>query len=295
MTKKLLEGHRELQFRVSLIRSTLLVDTAPSKENIEQLAHHILSEVDQLAHTEKKPQSSSAAKGDPMKLKSLEVEGGEKGKPKGREGQGEEPRCKFFLTESGCRRGKECTWAQDEKDGKRRCYMCLAQQSIWPQRAQGQRPLQMEAKRSRRGDQSPKASEETPKGGADPALKDLWDEASEMLKSLSSSSSTTSTKKEKPKDNNEDVMQRLQQQLSALKQKKFQMKRMAKGSTQGLLDSGATHPMRPPHPGEEIEGYQKVTIALADGTEVQLPMTSGRVMIGLDPQVEPIVPMGLNH
>ena len=109
MTKKLLEGHRELQFRVSLIRSTLLVDTAPSKENIEQLAHHILSEVDQLAHTEKKPQSSSAAKGDPMKLKSLEVEGGEKGKTKPREGQGEEPRpksrCKFFLTESGCRRG----------------------------------------------------------------------------------------------------------------------------------------------------------------------------------------------
>ena len=48
----------------------------------------------QLAHTEKKPQSASAAKGDPMKLKSLEVEGGEKGKPKGREGQGEEPRPK---------------------------------------------------------------------------------------------------------------------------------------------------------------------------------------------------------
>ena len=126
-----------------------------------------------------------------------------------------------------------------------------------------------------------------------PALKDLLDEASKMLKSLSSSSSTTSTKEEKPEDNKEDVMQRLQQQLSALKQKKFQLKRMAKGSTQGLLDSGATHPMRPPHPGEEIEGYQKVTVALADETEVRLPMTSGGVMIGLDSQVEPIVPMGL--
>ena len=67
MTKKLLEGHRELQLSVSLIRSTFLVAKAPSKENIEQLAHHILSEVDQLAHTEKKPQTSSAAKRDPMK------------------------------------------------------------------------------------------------------------------------------------------------------------------------------------------------------------------------------------
>ena len=43
MMKKLLEGHRELQFSVSLIRSTLVVDTAPSKENIEQLAHRTFS------------------------------------------------------------------------------------------------------------------------------------------------------------------------------------------------------------------------------------------------------------
>ena len=207
MTKKLLEGHRELKFRVSLIRSTLLVDTALSKENIEQLAHHILSEVDQLAHTEKKPGSTSAAKGDPMKLKSLEVEGGEKGKPKPREGQGEEPRpksrCKFFLTESGCRRGKECTWAHDEKDGKRRCYVCgstehLATTCTRPKTPADGSPKKQKGAKVEGEDQSPKVSEETPKGGADPALKDLLDEASKMLKSLSSSSSTTSTKEEKP-------------------------------------------------------------------------------------------------
>ena len=141
-----------------------------------------------------------------MKLKSLEVEGGEKGKPKGREGQGEEPRpksrCKFFLTKSGCRRGKECTWAHDEKDGKRRCYVCgstehLATTCTRPKTPADGSPKKQKGAKVEGEDQSPKASEETPKGGADPALKDLLDEASKMLKSLSSSSSTTSAKEEK--------------------------------------------------------------------------------------------------
>ena len=37
MTRKILDGNRELQFRISLVRSTLGVDTTPSDNNIEQL------------------------------------------------------------------------------------------------------------------------------------------------------------------------------------------------------------------------------------------------------------------
>ena len=107
-----------------------------------------------------------------MKLKSLEVEGGEKGKPKGREGQGEEPRPKsrrkFFLTESGCRRGKECTWAHDEKDGKRRCYVCGSTEHLATTCPRPKTPADGSLKKQKGAkvegeDQSPKASEETPK------------------------------------------------------------------------------------------------------------------------------------
>ena len=42
MSKKTLEAHRELQFRVSLVRSGLQVDTVPNDTNVEQFAYHLL-------------------------------------------------------------------------------------------------------------------------------------------------------------------------------------------------------------------------------------------------------------
>ena len=43
MSKKTLEAHRELQFRVSLVRSGLQVDTVPNDTNVEQFAYHLLA------------------------------------------------------------------------------------------------------------------------------------------------------------------------------------------------------------------------------------------------------------
>ncbi|CAL1146617.1 unnamed protein product [Cladocopium goreaui] len=74
MSKKQLESQRELQFRVSLVRSGLGVDTTPNDTNVEQFAY-LLAEFEQLALTEKKPgASTAAAKGEQPKLKSLEAE-----------------------------------------------------------------------------------------------------------------------------------------------------------------------------------------------------------------------------
>ena len=74
MSKKQLESQRELQFRVSLVRSGLGVDTTPNDTNVEQFAYHLLAEFEQLALTEKKPgASTAAAKGEQPKLKSLEA------------------------------------------------------------------------------------------------------------------------------------------------------------------------------------------------------------------------------
>ena len=58
MTKRTLESHRELQFRVSIVRSGLQVDTTPNEVNVEQFAYHLLAEFEQLALTEKRPWSS---------------------------------------------------------------------------------------------------------------------------------------------------------------------------------------------------------------------------------------------
>ena len=76
-----MEPNRELQFRVSLVRSSLGVDTTPSDLNITQFANHLLAELEQASLSEKR--SSSSTKDQP-KLKKIEDSQG------GREGRGYE-------------------------------------------------------------------------------------------------------------------------------------------------------------------------------------------------------------
>ena len=111
MTKKTLEQHRELQFRVSLVRSGLGVDTTPNDTNVEQLAYHLLAEYEQLALTEKRPGARSdpnklkpaeAEKPKVAKLKKLEEEKGE-GSPGRKEERG---KCKFYLSDQGMQKRK---------------------------------------------------------------------------------------------------------------------------------------------------------------------------------------------
>ena len=90
-----------------------------------------------------------------------------------------------------------------------------------------------------------------------------------------------------------EVVEKLQQQLNVLKQKTFRLRRMKKGAQEGLLDSGATHPLRPTKKGEDCTEYQKVQVALANGQVVSLPISPGGAMVSQDEDIEPIIPMGL--
>lgn len=124
------------------------------------------------------------------------------------------------------------------------------------------------------------------------AVKDLLEEANRMLKSLSSSSNTiASTTSSTSEEERKDVMERLHQQLKSMKT--FKMKRLNVGNDVGLVDSGATHPLRPRHEGENVDLYPVVEVALADGRTVRLKMSPGGAMISPSPAIEPIIPMGL--
>ena len=97
---------------------------------VSQFATH-LAEVEQVALSEKRA-AAVVPKGE-AKLKAMEVD---KGKGKGRDRvEGEEkqkPRCKFFLTDGGCRKGKECGFSHDVRDEKRRCYTCGSVEHLAP-------------------------------------------------------------------------------------------------------------------------------------------------------------------
>ena len=68
-----------------------------------------------------------------------------------------------------------------------------------------------------------------------------------------------------------DVMERLQQQLKAMKTLK--LRRLTTGAEVGLVDSGATHALRPRKDGENVPLYPLVDVGLADGRAVRLRMT----------------------
>ena len=44
----------------------------------------------------------------------------------------------------------------------------------------------------------------------------------------------------------------------------------------GLVDSGATHALRPLRPGEPLDGYKKVPVTLANGQHAQLRPSDSR-------------------
>ena len=304
MTRKVLEANRELQFRVSLARHGLGIDTVPTLESVTQFAMHLLSECEQISQMEKKPMTP-APKGE-IKLKAVETEKEDaaKGKGKGKDRSPEEektekPRakCRFFLTTEGCRKGKECRFSHSEKDGKRRCYTCGSTEHMAPdcprKSSSESPPKQKMVKAESESGQGSKSAEDP--SSETETMKGLIEEANKMLRSLTaksgSPSCTSSTVPAKEEENRSEVLSRLQAQLNSLKV--FKLGRITRDLTRGLIDSGATHPFRPLRSEEAETNMKSVEVTLADGRCVQLKMTTSGSMVTDDEEVEPIVPMGM--
>ena len=125
------------------------------------------------------------------------------------------------------------------------------------------------------------------------SMKDFLEQASKMLKSLTTSASATSSTTSSANEPRDEVVDRLQQQLNSLKLKVFKLSQVSFGKSQGLVDSGATYALRPLRPVEPFAGYKTVPVTLANGQQAQLRMTPGGVMVPERADAEPILPMGL--
>ena len=124
----------------------------------------------------------------------------------------------------------------------------------------------------------------------DETMKQLLEEAHRMLKSMSVK------EEEKTSGKGPDRVDVLQKQLDDLKRaslRVFRLTRMEKKSTGwSLLDSGATHPLRPPHKHEDPEKMVEVEVTLAGGQDVKMKLSMGGSIVG-DVNSEVIVPLGL--
>ena len=303
--KTVVQTFPELSFRLSLVRNGLLVDTVPTHETVSQYSEHLLAELEQMGQQAKRREAPQDA---PPKLRKVEenskLEEPTKnfGKPN-EETDGKKKTCRFFLTDAGCKRGKSCQFLHN-LDGQRRCWTCGSKAHLAPAcpRAEETKPraakigtknVERDAKAtsststSEKPEEPPESTDQT--GGGEDTMKVLIDEANKMLKSLHQSDPKERTISPKV---NEDKMMQLQRQLDELKKaslRPFRLSRMGCSRINGLLDSGATHPLRARRKGERVSHLPKVQVNLA-GDHMHLSPTG--VIIG-EQNSEPIVPMGI--
>ena len=88
----------------------------------------------------------------------------------------------------------------------------------------------------------------------------------------------------------------MQEQLDELR--RLKVLRLSRITTErekyGLLDSGATHPMRAKRKDEDLAPYEKVQVTLADGRQIGMHMTHSQVMVMDSLDAEPILRLGFS-
>ena len=296
LSGRMLVANPNVQFRVNLTRSQMLIDAVPTLEGVEQLAECLLAEFDQLSYGKKKE-----GQGGP-KIKKLE--GAEEKPPPGLkkpEGETKLAPCKFFLTDEGCRKGKGCKWSHDVTDpnGTKRCFTCGSAKHFSnkcphktptaspPKVAKAEKEVEPKGKKGQDED----ASSVKAAMGAGDDTRSLLEEAGRMLKATPTSSGGGSSS-----EDSDARIRSLQRQLDDLKGCSMKVLRLARVQAcheeLGLLDSGATHALRPAMPGEDVSKYEKVKINLAGGKMAEMRMAPGKVIVG-GQEVEPIVPLGM--
>ena len=181
------------------------MDSTPTQRSITSFALHLLAEFEQVVHLESHGSRKPPVGADKLKnvrMKRLEDEGerGDQGQRK-KEGEGGErspPKCRFFLTKDGCRRGKACGFSHDLKDEMRRCYICgcpdhfandcprkgLEKYSRSPPKA-SRAEVREEGTQREGGEEVSDDKEKGNASSANPTVQGLLEEATKVLKSIS--------------------------------------------------------------------------------------------------------------
>ena len=129
LMKKVLKDNNDLAFRIQLAKSSLQIDTTPTESSVMTFAHHLLAEVEQVAHQDKRKKDDKPTIPEPKVKRFEETKGDGKGAGRDR-GDGPGP-CRFFMSEGGCKKGKACTWPHI-LDDQRRCWTCGSTQHFSP-------------------------------------------------------------------------------------------------------------------------------------------------------------------
>ncbi|CAE7246860.1 TY2B-DR3 [Symbiodinium sp. CCMP2456] len=194
IVKKILGEHADINFRISMLRYTLEVDTRPTLHGAKSLQQALLSELEQVAYRGRQsgttaPAVKAIAAGAPPSTGGRSdgqvggaANGSESGSPTRQPKAKAKASCKFYLSDKGCSRGSACTFSHvfTRKEKMGRCWACGStqhHQNECPTKVNGGSPT------SKAGDQS-KAS---------PAVKAISGPAQTSATSASATSTATTS------------------------------------------------------------------------------------------------------
>ena len=297
-------------FRLSTVRAALQVDTMPTQDGARAFAETLLAEGEVAYHAgESKPTAKVKAAQLPERVERPErmerperfekpEAGDHRGDHGGKKGDGRRQTqpCKFFLTEEGCRRGANCSFAHEgEKAG--RCWTCgstkhmkkdcptRSKSSEGGDRHKEQRPeikgMKKEPEESQRSEAGVEEDGAASRAGATSSKgSDIGEEVGGLLREaaglLRSLGGPTVKALNGPRDDEEIIS------LSIL----------GKPDRRALLDGGATHCLRSSKGDEDWNSAEEVEVTLAAGSTTLRQLPASKTLLTREP-VQPIVPLGI--
>ena len=145
IASRAVETNPDVKFRLALSKNELQLQHRPDLESVLKYHNHILAELQQIAPTRtSRPSQPSSSETTRLKGLSATPDTGGSASPTSpaKKGSASQNTCKFFLQDSGCRRGKDCKYAHEfasKEEKKSRCWVCGARnhrQSECPAKSQ---------------------------------------------------------------------------------------------------------------------------------------------------------------
>eukprot|EP00439_Symbiodinium_sp_Y106_P010606 s6827_g1.t1 len=320
LARRPLQEHQDITFRMSLLRCHLKVDFAPTEDSIMAMQRAYLAEFEQMGYRKHKPGGGHQHQQPQPRIKAAELPPGTIPMPTPSPKAGSRP-CKFFLSDDGCRRGKDCKYehsmnSMSKAEKRERCYVCGAKghmSSNCPTKTKDQKPVVAAVQ----GD-SPQSSTggTTNKKGQGGNRSEASTDAGSLTSSTSTPLAATTVPTQLSEVQGVPVEQLLEDAQKLMKAFMQQATPTAKAMRirgaewdelpalreldadggvisrkMGLLDSGATHAMQPRTPNDELRPTRTAEVTLAGDQKMEFPQTSSGVILAA-PEAQPIVPLG---
>ncbi|CAE7228572.1 unnamed protein product, partial [Symbiodinium sp. CCMP2456] len=329
MVKRPVSEHNGIAFRMNPIRYHLRVDFAPSETNVLAIHRAYLAEFEQLGYKRGNKVKDEPSGQTQARIRAVEAPPGSTPMPSSTPRNGINKPCRFFSSEEGCRRGKACKFEHpklSKSEAKDRCFECGGRGHMsWACPTKQERP-QQRALSMNDSPQSSTGGTGNKKGNAHRGQVPRGNDAGQGSPGAEQSSSTTTATDgqgatespvqgvpvEQLIEDAQRLMKAFMEQKSgpavrvfrvdevqrgvdgsspALKELLRQEENFGRLCRMGLLDSGATHPLRAKTAIDVPAGLGSVSVTLAGETRVQMDQNRAGTILG-DEGTQPIVPLG---